>query len=154
MSSAALLDATADNQPSAVLADPAFTEGFKLPSYSSLRRKICLGAAVWLMVGALFGVAVAVAPSAEAVCHRLNVTTADGLPCVEGVKGRICPAQGTDCTVLSWASYEIQASECFIISCLLFGLWYWETPRRHPIQFCADNSKSIMLALTVSMALH
>eukprot|EP00966_Prymnesium_polylepis_P085437 1978089-Prymnesium_polylepis.1 len=112
------------------------------------RRKAVIALAAVVVVILLFGVAVAVAPSAEAVCHRLNLTTSSGRRCVEGHDGPVCPAQGTDCTVLSNASYDIQGTECVVIGFLLLAIWYREKPRRHPVQFCADNSKSIVLALT------
>ena len=115
----------------------------------NIRSKVMLASSAMVLIISLFGVAVAVAPSAEAVCHRLNLTTPEGKLCVENFEGPICPAQGDKCTVLSQASYDIQGTECVIIGCLLFFIWYYEDPRRHPIQFCADNSKSIMLALTV-----
>ena len=120
----------------------------------NFRSKMMLACAAAALIMSLFGVAVAVAPSAKAVCHRLNLTTPEGLPCVENFEGPFCPAQGQKCTVLSQASYDIQGTECLIIGCLLLFIWYRESPRRHPIQFCADNSKSIVLALTVNNARH
>lgn len=44
----------------------------------------------------------------------------------------------------------IQGTECLIIGFLLLCIWWLEAPRRHHLQFIADNSKSILLALTAS----
>lgn len=100
------------------------------------------------LLAATFALLDALAPSAEEVCHRLNLTTPEGLPCVVGVEGRVCTAQATDCTVLGEVSYLIQLTEAAVIAVLLLLLWRYEKPRRHFVQFCADNSKSVMLALT------
>lgn len=61
-------------------------------------------------IAAVFGVAVALAPSAEAICHRLNLSTPDGQPCVENVEGLVCPSQARDCEVLSEESCEFAPS--------------------------------------------
>lgn len=139
---------THDNDEYPTDSDSAAAPELRKHTASGKARTPIIVATTILALSATFAVLDALAPSSAQISHRLNLTRSDGgQQCVKAVDGPVCPAQATKCTVLSEMSYLIQFTEGCVIFCLLLTLWCLESPQRHPVQFIADNSKSIILAL-------
>lgn len=109
--------------------------------------RIGAGALLAALLAGAFTLAALTAPTQRQICHRLNLTDSTGRLCVPDLPGEpVCPAQRTECEVLTESAWMVQGSAGVAIAFVMLFLWLVEVPRRSKTQYVADNSKSVLLA--------